>query len=65
MSKVWKASEQKKKAPLKIVLVITEIFMKMSMDAMPTAPSRNRYIITTLCMSSKYPDAIPVADLGN
>ncbi|GBN40535.1 Retrovirus-related Pol polyprotein from transposon 412 [Araneus ventricosus] len=58
--------QDKKKAPLKIVPVITEIFKKINIDAsgpLPKTPSGNRYIITALCMSSKYPDAIPVANL--
>ncbi|GFU79865.1 hypothetical protein TNCV_577451 [Trichonephila clavipes] len=56
----------KKKAPLKIVPVITEIFTKINIDAsgpLPMTTSGNKYIITVLCMSSRYPDAIPVANL--
>ncbi|GFY18262.1 retrovirus-related Pol polyprotein from transposon 412 [Trichonephila clavipes] len=59
-------AEDKKKAPLKIVPVITEIFTKINIDAsgpLPMTPSRNKYITTALCMSSRYPDAIPVANL--
>ncbi|GFU20056.1 retrovirus-related Pol polyprotein from transposon 412 [Trichonephila clavipes] len=55
-----------KKAPLKIVPVITEVFTKINIDAsgpLPMTPSGNKYIITALCMSSRYPDAIPVANL--
>ncbi|GFY08266.1 retrovirus-related Pol polyprotein from transposon 412 [Trichonephila clavipes] len=58
--------QDKKKAPLKIVPVITEIFTKINIDAsgpLPMTPSGNKYIITALCMSSRYPDAIPVANL--
>ncbi|GFY20358.1 SCAN box domain-containing protein [Trichonephila clavipes] len=58
--------QNKKKAPLKIVPVITEIFTKIIIDAsgpLPMTPSGNKYIITALCMSSRYPDAIPVANL--
>ncbi|GBO14203.1 Retrovirus-related Pol polyprotein from transposon 412 [Araneus ventricosus] len=58
--------QDKKKVPLKIVHVITEIFTKINIDAsgpLPKTPSGNRYIITALCMSSKYPDAIPVVNL--
>ncbi|GFY03495.1 retrovirus-related Pol polyprotein from transposon 412 [Trichonephila clavipes] len=57
--------QDKKKAPLKIVPVITEIFTKINIDAsgpLPMTPSGNKYIITALCMSSRYPDAIPVAN---
>ncbi|GFX44140.1 retrovirus-related Pol polyprotein from transposon 412 [Trichonephila clavipes] len=59
-------SQDKKKAPLKIVPVITEIFTKINIDAsgpLPMTPSGNKYIITALCMSSRYPDAIHVANL--
>ncbi|GFS78687.1 retrovirus-related Pol polyprotein from transposon 412 [Trichonephila clavipes] len=58
--------QDKKKAPLKIVPVITEIFTKINIDAsgpLPMTPSGNKYIITALCMSSRYPDAIPVENL--
>ncbi|GFT17701.1 retrovirus-related Pol polyprotein from transposon 17.6 [Trichonephila clavipes] len=58
--------QDKKKAPLKIVPVITEIFTKINIDAsgpLRMTPSGNKYIITALCMSSRYPDAIPVANL--
>ncbi|GFU28480.1 retrovirus-related Pol polyprotein from transposon 412 [Trichonephila clavipes] len=58
--------QDKKKAPLKIVPVITEIFTKINIDAsgpLPMTPSGNKYIITALCMSSRYPDVIPVANL--
>ncbi|GFV24079.1 retrovirus-related Pol polyprotein from transposon 412 [Trichonephila clavipes] len=58
--------QDKKRAPLKIVPVITEIFTKINIDAsgpLPMTPSGNKYIITALCMSSRYPDAIPVANL--
>ncbi|GFX07449.1 hypothetical protein TNCV_5091641 [Trichonephila clavipes] len=58
--------QDKKKAPLKIVPVITEIFTKINIDVsgpLPMTPSGNKYIITALCMSSRYLDAIPVANL--
>ena len=32
-------------------------------EPLPITPSGNRHIITALCMPSKYPDAIPVAEL--
>ncbi|GFY14234.1 retrovirus-related Pol polyprotein from transposon 412 [Trichonephila clavipes] len=54
--------QDKKKAPLKIV----EIFTKININAsgpLPMTPSGNKYIITALCMPSRYPDAIPVANL--
>ncbi|GFT08213.1 retrovirus-related Pol polyprotein from transposon 412 [Trichonephila clavipes] len=54
--------QDKKKATLKIV----EIFTKINIDAsgsLPMTPSGNKYIITALCMSSRYSDVIPVANL--
>ncbi|GFU40121.1 SCAN box domain-containing protein [Trichonephila clavipes] len=58
--------QDKRRPPLKIVPVITEIFTKINIDAsgpLPMTPSGNKYITTALCMSSRYPDAIPVANL--
>ncbi|GFX80120.1 retrovirus-related Pol polyprotein from transposon 412 [Trichonephila clavipes] len=58
--------QDKKKAPLKIVSVITEIFTKINIDAsgpLPMTPSGNKYIITALCMSSSsvyHPQSNPV-----
>ncbi|GFW60843.1 hypothetical protein TNCV_2672641 [Trichonephila clavipes] len=46
--------QDKKKAPLKIVPVITDIFTKINIDAsgpLPMTPSGNKYIITALCIS--------------
>ncbi|GFY35463.1 retrovirus-related Pol polyprotein from transposon 412 [Trichonephila clavipes] len=63
--RVGKPQDQKK-APLKIVPVITEVFTKINIDAsrpLPMTPSGNKYIITALCMSSRYPDATLVANL--
>ncbi|GFU63023.1 retrovirus-related Pol polyprotein from transposon 412 [Trichonephila clavipes] len=57
--------QDKKKAPL-IVSVITEVFTRINFDAsgpLSMTPSGNKYIITALCISSRYPDAIPVANL--
>ncbi|GFT71321.1 retrovirus-related Pol polyprotein from transposon 412 [Trichonephila clavipes] len=58
--------QDKKKVPLKIVPVITEIFTKINIDAsgpLPMTPSGNKYINTAVCMSSRYPDAITVSNL--
>ncbi|GFY78964.1 retrovirus-related Pol polyprotein from transposon 412 [Trichonephila inaurata madagascariensis] len=46
--------------------VISEIFTKLKVDAcgpLPVSTSGNKYIITVICMSSKYPDAIPTPNL--
>ncbi|GFS72982.1 retrovirus-related Pol polyprotein from transposon 412 [Trichonephila clavipes] len=46
----------KKKAPLKLVPVIQEVFTKLNIDAcgpLPITSKGNRYLITAICMSSK------------
>ncbi|GFW23060.1 uncharacterized protein K02A2.6 [Trichonephila clavipes] len=56
----------KKKAPLKLVPVIQEVFTKLNIDAcgpLPITSKGNRYLITAICMSSKFPEAIPVSDI--
>ncbi|GFW04976.1 retrovirus-related Pol polyprotein from transposon 412 [Trichonephila clavipes] len=58
--------QHKKKAPLNILPVITENFRKINNEGsgpLPMTPSGNKYIIIALCMASRYPDAIPVANL--
>ncbi|GBM49021.1 Retrovirus-related Pol polyprotein from transposon 412 [Araneus ventricosus] len=59
---------EKVKAPLKLVPIITEVFSKMNIDAvgpLPTSSKGNSYLLTVICMSSRYPDAIPVADISS
>ncbi|GFX05921.1 retrovirus-related Pol polyprotein from transposon 412 [Trichonephila clavipes] len=58
----------KKKAPLKLVPVIQEVFIKLNIDAcgpLPITSKGNRYLITAICMSSKFPEAIPVSDISS
>ncbi|GFS61217.1 retrovirus-related Pol polyprotein from transposon 297 [Trichonephila clavipes] len=58
----------KKKAPLKLVPVIQEVFTKLNIDAcgpLPIISKGNRYLITAICMSSKFPEAIPVSDISS
>ncbi|GFX67762.1 retrovirus-related Pol polyprotein from transposon 17.6 [Trichonephila clavipes] len=58
----------KKKAPLKLVPVIQEVFTKLNIDAcgpLPITSKGNRYLITAICMSSKFPEAIPVTDISS
>ncbi|GBL83932.1 Uncharacterized protein K02A2.6, partial [Araneus ventricosus] len=65
--RIGKARE-KGKAPLKLVPIITEIFSKINIDAvgpLPISAKNNRYLLTAICMSSKYPEAIPVADINS
>ncbi|GFX17428.1 retrovirus-related Pol polyprotein from transposon 17.6 [Trichonephila clavipes] len=57
-----------KKAPLKLVPVIQEVFTKLNIDAcgpLPITSKGNRYLITGICMSSKFPEAIPVSDISS
>ncbi|GBO17352.1 Retrovirus-related Pol polyprotein from transposon 412 [Araneus ventricosus] len=56
------------KAPLKLVPLIQEVFSKINIDAcgpLPETPKGNRYLITAICLTSKYPEAIPVADINS
>ncbi|GBM97599.1 Retrovirus-related Pol polyprotein from transposon 412 [Araneus ventricosus] len=65
--RIGKAREEGK-APLKLVPIITEIFSKINIDAvgpLPISAKNNRYLLTAICMSSKYPEAIPVADINS
>ncbi|GFV87377.1 retrovirus-related Pol polyprotein from transposon 17.6 [Trichonephila clavipes] len=58
----------KKKAPLILVPVIQEVFTKLNIDAcgpLPITSKGNRYLITAICMSSKFPEAIPVSDISS
>ncbi|GFV82477.1 retrovirus-related Pol polyprotein from transposon 17.6 [Trichonephila clavipes] len=56
----------KAKAPLKLVPIISEVFSKINIDAvgpLPVSAKQNRYLITSICVASKYPDAIPVESI--
>ncbi|GFX93182.1 retrovirus-related Pol polyprotein from transposon 17.6 [Trichonephila clavipes] len=58
----------KKKAPLKLVPVIQEVFTKLNIDAcgpLLITSKWNRYLITAICMSSKFPEAFPVSDISS
>ncbi|GBO39574.1 hypothetical protein AVEN_263232-1 [Araneus ventricosus] len=60
--------KDKVKAPLKLVPIITQVFSKMNIDGvgpLPTSSKRNSYLLTAICMSSKYPDAIQVAYISS
>ncbi|GBO13168.1 hypothetical protein AVEN_120204-1 [Araneus ventricosus] len=55
-----------KKAPLKLVPIISEVFARLNVDIvgpLPESDNRNKYLLTAMCLSSKYPDAIPLADV--
>ncbi|GBL88301.1 Retrovirus-related Pol polyprotein from transposon 412 [Araneus ventricosus] len=56
----------KKKEPLVAVLVISEVFSKISVDVcgpLPTSTQGNKFIITVMCLASKYPDAVPTSNI--
>ncbi|GFW48371.1 retrovirus-related Pol polyprotein from transposon 412 [Trichonephila clavipes] len=56
----------KVKAPLKLVPIISEVFSKINIDAvgpLPVSTKQNRYLITSICVASKYPEAIPVESI--
>ncbi|GFV39369.1 retrovirus-related Pol polyprotein from transposon 412 [Trichonephila clavipes] len=62
-----KANDQKK-APMQLVPVISEVFSKLNVDAvgpLPTTPTGNKYLLTVMCMSSKYPGAVPMPDIAS
>ncbi|GFV86248.1 retrovirus-related Pol polyprotein from transposon 412 [Trichonephila clavipes] len=62
-----KAKDQKK-APMQLVPVISEVFSKLNVDAvgpLPTTPTGNKYLLTVICMSSKYPDAVTMPDIAS
>ncbi|GFX32400.1 hypothetical protein TNCV_2173201 [Trichonephila clavipes] len=56
----------KAKAPLKLVPIISDVFSKINIDAvgpLPVSTKQNRYLITSICVASKYPEAIPVESI--
>ncbi|KAF8773121.1 Retrovirus-related Pol polyprotein like [Argiope bruennichi] len=56
----------KKRAPMNLVPIIKEVFGKINVDAvgpLPIAASGKRYLITAMCLASKYPDAVSVSDI--
>lgn len=59
-------SRDKKKAPLRLVPIISEVFSKINIDAtgpLPVSDKGNKYLITAICLASRYPDAVPTVDL--
>ncbi|GFX61317.1 hypothetical protein TNCV_1171561 [Trichonephila clavipes] len=48
-------------------IAIEEVFTKLNIDAcgsLPITSKRNRYLITAICITSKFPEAIPVSDIS-
>jgi hypothetical protein len=65
--RVGKSGEQKK-APLKLVPIITEVFSKINIDTvgpLPESSKGNRYLLTAICLASKYPEAIPIQSVSS
>ncbi|GFX12276.1 retrovirus-related Pol polyprotein from transposon 412 [Trichonephila clavipes] len=59
-------TNDRKKSPLVTVPVTSEVFSKINIDAcgpMPISTKGNKYLITVMCLASKYPYAIPVPDI--
>ena len=62
---VRKVGDQKR-VPLQLVLIITEVFSKLNVDLvgpLPPSDAGNKYLLTTLCMSSRYPAAVPIKNI--
>ncbi|KAG8174211.1 hypothetical protein JTE90_015693 [Oedothorax gibbosus] len=63
--RVGKAQETRK-APIKLVPIIKEVFSRVCIDTaepLPCSGKGNRHLVTALCVSSTYPEAVPVADI--
>ncbi|GBN82791.1 hypothetical protein AVEN_206963-1 [Araneus ventricosus] len=61
-------SNDKTKGPLTLVPIIPEVFSKINFDAcgpLPATPKGNRYLITAIRLAAKYPDAVPVPNIGS
>lgn len=59
---------EKTKAPLKLVPIIGEIFTKVNIDLcgpLPESEKGHKYLLTLICLSSKYAEAIPLTDSGS
>ncbi|GBM16264.1 hypothetical protein AVEN_195374-1 [Araneus ventricosus] len=51
---------------MKLVPIIQEVFAKINVDAvgpLPITASGKKYLITAMCLASKYPDAVAVSDI--
>ena len=56
-------AKDKQKAPLKLVPIIREVFSRLNVDVvgpLPITEKGHRYILTAMCLASKYPEAVPV-----
>ena len=50
--------------PLQDVPVITEPFEKVAFDLVGPFPIGAKHLLTTICLASKYPDAVPLRDIS-
>ncbi|GFV20579.1 retrovirus-related Pol polyprotein from transposon 412 [Trichonephila clavipes] len=53
---------------MQLVPVISEVFSKLNVYAvgpLPTTPIGNKCLLTVMCMSSKYTDAVPMPDIAS
>ena len=54
-----------KKAPLKLVRIISEVFSRINchiVGPVPESEKGNKYILTAICIAFIYPEAIPLPD---
>ncbi|XP_075741654.1 uncharacterized protein LOC142791735 [Rhipicephalus microplus] len=59
-------STDKRKSPMRLVPVITEPFRRLVIDIVGPLPefrSGCRYILTVLCVGTKFPEAVPLKEL--
>lgn len=59
-------NRDKEKAPLKLVIIILEVFFRINIDVigpLSLSEKNNRYPITSICVASNYLDATPVENL--
>lgn len=58
----------KKKAPMRLVPLITEPFRRLVIDTvgpLPVSKSGYRYVLTLLCPATKFPEACPLKELNS
>ncbi|GBM94400.1 hypothetical protein AVEN_266425-1 [Araneus ventricosus] len=58
-------SIDKMKVLLTLVPIISELFSKKTCGPLPTTLNGNRYLITAICVASKYLDAVSVPNIGS
>ena len=55
-----------KKAEMKLVSIVGEVFSKINIDIvgpLPQSENGNKYLLTAMCLASKYPEAVPLCDM--